>query len=87
MTFLYVLVPVAVLLVIIAIWVFTWAVNNGQYDDLDGPAHSILFDDEDPAHLAAQKREDEDPDDRPSTASRQDTVSTDDTHRREPPRT
>jgi len=23
-------------------------VNSGQYDDLDGPAHSILFDDEEP---------------------------------------
>ena len=54
MSFLYVLVPIAVVLVIIAIWVFTWAVDSGQYDDLDGPAHSSLFDDEDPAHLAAQ---------------------------------
>lgn len=54
MTFLYILVPIAVVLVIIAIWVFTWAVDSGQYDDLDGPAHSILFDDEDPAHLEAQ---------------------------------
>jgi nitrogen fixation-related uncharacterized protein len=27
---------------------------GGQYDDLDGPAHSILFDDEDPAHLKAR---------------------------------
>lgn len=59
MTILYVLVPVAMLLVIIAIWIFTWAVNNGQYDDLDSPAHSILFDDEDPAHLAAQKGDDQ----------------------------
>lgn len=57
MTFLYILVPIAVVLVIIAIWVFTWAVDSGQYDDLDGPAHSILFDDEDPAHLAAQPKE------------------------------
>lgn len=56
MTVLYILVPIAVVLVIIAIWVFTWAVNSGQYDDLDGPAHSILFDDEDPAHLAAQPK-------------------------------
>lgn len=54
MTVLYILVPIAVLLVIIAIGVFVWAVNTGQYDDLDGPAHSILFDDEDPAHLAAR---------------------------------
>ena len=57
MTVLYILVPIAVILVIVAIWIFTWAVNSGQYDDLDGPAHSILFDDEDPAHLAAQPKE------------------------------
>ena len=29
------------------------AVDSGQYDDLDGPAHSILFDDQDPNHTAA----------------------------------
>ncbi|MEH6386616.1 MULTISPECIES: cbb3-type cytochrome oxidase assembly protein CcoS [Pseudomonas] len=56
MTVLYILVPVAVVLVIVAIWVFNWAVNSGQYDDLDSPAHSILFDEDDPAHLAAQKK-------------------------------
>lgn len=55
MTILYILVPVAIVLVIIAICVFNWAVNNGQYDDLDSPAHSILFDEEDPAHLAARQ--------------------------------
>lgn len=48
MTVLYILIPVAMLLVGIAILVFNWAVNSGQYDDLDGPAHSILFDDEEP---------------------------------------
>ncbi|WP_022963694.1 cbb3-type cytochrome oxidase assembly protein CcoS [Halopseudomonas pelagia] len=57
MTFLYILVPIAVVLVIIAIWVFIWAVDSGQYDDLDGPAHSILFDDEDPAHIEAQSEQ------------------------------
>ena len=56
MTVLYIIVPVAVVLVIVAIWVFNWAVNSGQYDDLDSPAHSILFDEEDPPHLAAQKK-------------------------------
>ncbi len=56
MTVLYILIPIAMVLVIVAIWVFTWAVNSGQYDDLDGPAHSILFDDEDPAHLEARKQ-------------------------------
>ncbi|MBC9250513.1 cytochrome oxidase maturation protein, cbb3-type [Pseudomonas alcaligenes] len=49
---LYILIPIAVVLVAIAIWVFFWAVNSGQFDDLDGPAHSILFDDDDPKHAA-----------------------------------
>jgi cbb3-type cytochrome oxidase maturation protein len=37
----------------IAVYIFFWAVDSGQYDDLDGPAHSILFDDQDPRHQAA----------------------------------
>jgi|TARA_Y100001968_G_scaffold316639_1_gene344736 cbb3-type cytochrome oxidase maturation protein len=48
MAALYILIPVAVVLVALAIWVFFWAVDSGQFDDLDGPAHSILFDDEEP---------------------------------------
>ncbi|SDR83216.1 cbb3-type cytochrome oxidase assembly protein CcoS [Pseudomonas oryzae] len=52
MSALYLLIPVAVVLVALAIWMFFWAVDNGQYDDLDSPAHSILFDDEDPNHQA-----------------------------------
>jgi cbb3-type cytochrome oxidase maturation protein len=51
MSALYLLIPVAVALVALAIRVFFWAVDSGQYDDLDSPAHSILFDDEDPKHL------------------------------------
>ena len=50
MSALYILIPVAIALVGFAIWLFFWAVDSGQYDDLDGPAHSILFDDEDPLH-------------------------------------
>lgn len=54
MTVLYILIPVAIVLVGIAILVFNWAVNSGQYDDLDGPAHSILFDDEEPVQHPVQ---------------------------------
>lgn len=50
---LYVMIPAALLIVAIAIFIFFWAVDSGQYDDLDGPAHSILFDDQDPNHQAA----------------------------------
>lgn len=52
MTALYVMIPVAVIVVGLAIWLFFWAVDSGQYDDMDSPAHSILFDDEDPRHQA-----------------------------------
>ncbi|WP_296260996.1 MULTISPECIES: cbb3-type cytochrome oxidase assembly protein CcoS [unclassified Pseudomonas] len=52
MAALYIMIPVALLIVAVAIYVFFWAVDSGQYDDLDGPAHSILFDDQDPKHQA-----------------------------------
>ena len=50
---LYVMIPAALLIVAIAVYIFFWAVDSGQYDDLEGPAHSILFDDQDPKHQAA----------------------------------
>lgn len=59
MAALYILIPVAVVLVALAIWVFFWAVDSGQYDDLDGPAHSILFDEEDPKHRAGIEEADQ----------------------------
>ncbi len=44
MEILFVLVPLSVVLVAIAIGVFVWAVRNGQFDDLDSPAWRILVD-------------------------------------------
>lgn len=41
-----ILVPVTLVLVALGILLFSWAVKNGQYDDLDGPAHRILYDDD-----------------------------------------
>lgn len=55
MAALYVMIPAALLILALAIRLFFWAVDNGQYEDLDGPAHSILFDDEDPMHTAGMK--------------------------------
>jgi cbb3-type cytochrome oxidase maturation protein len=49
---LYVMIPIAIIIVALAIRLLFWAVDSGQYDDMDGPAHSILFDDEDPSHRA-----------------------------------
>ena len=56
---LYVMIPIAIVIVALAIWLFFWAVDSGQYDDMDGPAHSILFDDEDPLHKAGVEQVEE----------------------------
>lgn len=46
MEILYVLIPLSIVLVTLAVFVFSWAVKSGQFDDLEGPAHSILYDDD-----------------------------------------
>ena len=48
MTILYLLIPLAVVLMGIAIGIFVWSIRSGQYDDLEGPAYRILMDDDDP---------------------------------------
>ncbi len=39
------LAPLALLLGAIGLGAFLWALRSGQYDDLDGAASRILFDD------------------------------------------
>ncbi len=46
MSALYLLIPLSLLMVFIAVGVFIWAVNHGQFDDLDTPAWRILDDDD-----------------------------------------
>ena len=46
MNIVYILIPVSLVLVGLAIWAFFWAVGSGQYDDLDTPALRVLSDDE-----------------------------------------
>ena len=48
MSILYLLIPLAVMLMIVAAGFFIWTIKHGQYDDLEGPAHRILMDDDDP---------------------------------------
>lgn len=45
MNILLVLIPVTLLVVIVAVWLFFWAVNHQQFDDLDSPAVLPLMDD------------------------------------------
>ena len=54
MTSLYLLIPVSLIFCALAIWFFFWAVNSGQYDDLDGEGERILFDDESDESVGAE---------------------------------
>lgn len=48
MSIIYVLIPIAMLFVAIAVWVFFWAVKTDQYEDLDREGINILFDEDIP---------------------------------------
>jgi len=43
---LYLLIPLALILLVLAVWAFFWAVRTRQFDDLDSPALQILLDDD-----------------------------------------
>jgi cbb3-type cytochrome oxidase maturation protein len=45
---LYLLIPLSIVIVFIAIWVFFRASDTGQFDDLVGPSMRILQDDDRP---------------------------------------
>lgn len=48
MNVLYLLIPISLIIMGIAVWLFLWAIRSGQFEDLEGPAHRILMDDDDP---------------------------------------
>ena len=49
MDILLLLIPLSLVLVLVIGAAFLWSVRSGQYDDLDGPAHRIIADDDGPA--------------------------------------
>jgi cbb3-type cytochrome oxidase maturation protein len=46
MEILMLLIPMSVVLAALIAGVFWWSVRSGQFDDLEGPAHRILADDD-----------------------------------------
>lgn len=55
MEIIYVLIPLSILLLGVAVAIFLWAVNNGQFEDLDSPAWRILHDDEERSNSKRKK--------------------------------
>ncbi len=56
---LYLLIPVALVFVALGVRLLLWAIDDGQYDDLDKAAWQILADDE-PPHSAGDTATDDD---------------------------
>lgn len=50
---LYLLIPMSIVVVFIALWIFFRASDGGQFDDLVGPGQRILQDDDRPAQQDA----------------------------------
>ena len=46
MSILYVLIPLAVVLLALAVWALLWAIKNGQFDDLESHGWSVVLDDD-----------------------------------------
>ena len=61
MNILLVLIPVTLLVIVIAVALFFWAVNHQQFDDLDSPAILPLLDDPAPQESAPKTPEDTGP--------------------------
>jgi cbb3-type cytochrome oxidase maturation protein len=45
---LFLLIPLSLVLVGLLVWILRWSIKSGQFDDLDGPGHAILMDDDAP---------------------------------------
>jgi cbb3-type cytochrome oxidase maturation protein len=46
MDILYLLIPLSLVLVFVIAVLFWWSLKSGQYEDLEGPGHRILMDDD-----------------------------------------
>jgi len=57
MSIIYILIPIAILLTALGIYLFFWAVKTEQFDDLEKQGMSILFDDEKQSPVSSDAQE------------------------------
>lgn len=56
MSIIYILIPIAILLTILGIYLFFWAVKTEQFEDLEKQGMSILFDDNSQSKTSEDKQ-------------------------------
>lgn len=60
MDVIYGLLPFIIIIGLIMVALLFWAIRNGQYDDMEGPAHRILTDEDDPLLPKSYGKKDDD---------------------------
>ena len=60
MSIIYVLIPLAIILVAVALGIFFWAVKSDLFQDLERQGYSILFDDDLPEEERHQQAKTQD---------------------------
>jgi cbb3-type cytochrome oxidase maturation protein len=48
MNIIFLLIPISLILLVLIVSVLLWAIRSGQFDDMEGPAHRILMDEDKP---------------------------------------
>lgn len=56
MSNLLLLIPIALFLGLLGLAAFLWSLRSGQFDDMEGAANRILFDDDDTKTSESSKR-------------------------------
>lgn len=56
MDILWLLVPLSVLIALGIGAIFVWSARSGQFDDLEGPAHRVMMDDDRAPAVASDKK-------------------------------
>ncbi len=46
MSIIYLMIPLALVLVAVAVWALVWAIRSGQFDDLESQGWSVVLDDD-----------------------------------------
>ncbi len=57
----FILIPISIILAFIIGYFFWWSGKSGQFDDLEGPAHRILMDDDSADETPQKSKEPHEP--------------------------
>lgn len=68
MEIIFITIPVTLLFIATGAAIFFWASKGGQFDDLDSPAHRILFDDDMQPGTKKQDEPEQNTEDKPESS-------------------